>query len=160
MADTQANVTKEAAKEAAQKKSYIRTLTSGNERLQFNAIGAKNSVSFYILHQQVEGQGDDRKVKTIERGESQKFNSMEEAAAYVDKAVDMALKDGWTAPARVGGGFTRTKQDTFTLSSLPKPKGTPMTETPVAASQGGQKDPNWKGNPQGGNQKGATQKSR
>jgi hypothetical protein len=76
---------------ASQVKSYTRTVTNGDDRLQVLAVAAKGGWSFYILHQRVDG----NKVITLERGASASHASLEAAKAAVDGAVAMAVKIGW-----------------------------------------------------------------
>ena len=100
-------------------KSYIRTVQAGTERLRFLACQAKKGWSFYIQKQVVEN----KKTKTVERGGSKHFETLAEASKEVDAGVEAALKQGWSATTKVGGGF-KAKADTFSLSNLPKPKAT------------------------------------
>lgn len=76
---------------ARQPKSYVRTVTTGRERLQVLAVAAKASWSFYILHQEFDG----KKFTTIARGASARYPDFETAKAAVDAAVQKALKIGW-----------------------------------------------------------------
>jgi hypothetical protein len=98
--------------------SVIRTLTDGaTQRLQVNAIANKNDWSCYILLQEV---GADKKLKTIQRGATERVADLTEAQAYVAKVVKQAVKDGWKVPEGPKGFEARP--DTFTLKTIPKPK--------------------------------------
>ena len=76
---------------ASQPKSYSRSVTSGEQRLLIQAVAAKASWSFYILHQELDGE----KFITIARGASAKYPNFETARTAVDAAVHKALTIGW-----------------------------------------------------------------
>jgi hypothetical protein len=76
---------------ARQPKSYTRTVTNGQERLQVLAVAAKASWSFYILHQEFDG----KKFSTIARGARATYPDFKTAKAAVDTAVQKAVEIGW-----------------------------------------------------------------
>jgi hypothetical protein len=76
---------------AREPKSYTRTVTEGQQRLQIVAVAAKSDWSFYILHQESDG----KKFSTIERGASARYPDFKAAQAAVDAAVKKAVTVGW-----------------------------------------------------------------
>ena len=76
---------------ARQPKSYTRTVTNEEERLQVLAVAAKSDWSFYILHQEFDG----KKFTTVARGASARYPDFETAKAAVEAAVQKAVKFGW-----------------------------------------------------------------
>jgi len=113
---------------ASEPKSYIKTVVSGAERLRFLAVTAKNGWRFYVQQQEKTG----KSTKTTDRGASQSCATLAEASALVDQGVKNALEQGWSLPAKVGGGGGfKAKADAFSLSSLPKPKA---ASAPAAAA--------------------------
>ena len=136
MADTTDGTAAEATKETvpAEKKSYIRTLAAGNERLQFLALQGKNGVSTYSLLQEVTGEGKDKKTKTIKRGAAQTVATMAEGRAIVDKGIAAGIAAGWSNPPKAGGGGFKAKPDEFNINDLPKPKGASAAPAGEAAT--------------------------
>lgn len=99
--------------------SVIKTLTDGgSERMQINAIKNKSDWSVYIVHQQV---GKDKKLKTIERGASDRVEDLADARKWVAKTHSILVKDGWQVPEGPKG--FEAKPDAFTMKNLPKPGG-------------------------------------
>lgn len=98
--------------------SVIKTLTDGKaQRLQINAIKNKADWSCYILLQEV---GADKKLKTLQRGATERVADLAKAQAYIAKVQAQAVKDGWKVPEGPKG--FEAKPDSFSLKTLPKPK--------------------------------------
>lgn len=76
---------------AREPKSYMRTVTNGQERLQVLAVATKTSWSFYVLHQELDG----KKFSTVARGASARYPDFNTAKAAVDATVQKAVKIGW-----------------------------------------------------------------
>jgi len=140
--------------EKSEQKTYIKTLTAGDERLQFLAIKKKSGWSFFVLHQRV---GADKKVKTLSRGAAAHYEDLASASKAVDDGAALAQADGWAKSARVGGGGFKSKADAFSLSALPKPGGTVVAapaETPAPAEASATETPAPTPQPEGGKKKG------
>lgn len=114
-------------------KTYTKTLSSGNDRLVLIAEAIKSGASVYAFHIIRDG----KKVVSKTRGGSEKFETMAEGQAAVDKAVTAAIASGWAEPTKRGGP---AQPDTFTLTALPTPRkaeaGTPPApKAPETPSQ-------------------------
>lgn len=100
--------------------SIIRTLTNGgSRRLQLNAIKNKNDWSCFVVEQEVTGSGKTMKLKTIDRGATERVADEASAAAYITKVQAAAVKIGWQIPEGPKG--FEAKPDAFDLAHLPKP---------------------------------------
>lgn len=119
-------------------KTKITTVTATGQALRFLVIAQKaGSAAFRVLHvvnpvdtgKKAENGDPILSKKTITIGARAKFATVELAIAHQDKAVQAAIKDGWTLTTRTFGGAA--KPDAFTLSSLPKPSAKPAPAKPV-----------------------------
>src|SRR6185295_118508 len=96
------------------------TLSDGKNQ-QLLCVATRRRDGGYTTCLQVIERAPDGKVKSSERGATQKHANVEEARAAIDKAVNLALKQGWIQ--RRGRGGYLARPDTFDLNSIPKPKG-------------------------------------
>lgn len=99
-------------------KTYTKTLASGADRLILIAEAIKSGCSVYAFHVVRNG----KTVVSKTRGGSEKFATMAEGSAAVDRAAVSAIAAGWSAPAKRGGPAA---PDAFGLSSLPAPRVVP-----------------------------------
>jgi hypothetical protein len=77
---------------ADEPKSYIRSLTTGDERLEIRAVAGKDAWSFDTRHQERDDNGEFR---TVARGASATYPDFEAAKAAVDHALMKAERKGW-----------------------------------------------------------------
>lgn len=98
-------------------KSFVRTVVSGFDTLQVIANTGKTGVSVYAVHTV---RSAPKVVTSRTRGASSTHPTLALAIAAVNATIATALTDGWSSPATKGG--RRAAPDSFTLSSLPKPR--------------------------------------
>jgi hypothetical protein len=77
---------------ADEPKSYARSLTTGDERLEIRAVAGKDAWSFDIRHQERNNNG---RFRTVARGASATYPDFEAAKAAVDDALVIAANKGW-----------------------------------------------------------------
>jgi len=106
-------------------KSYIRTVVDvkGN-RLQAISIQVKNGFSCYVINQQPAKVTNKKGVevdgfKTVASGARTHKPDYEAGKAFVENAIKIAVKDGWTVPEGPRGFVAAP--DAFDLKTLPKP---------------------------------------
>lgn len=106
-------------------KTYTKTLASGSDRLILISEAIKSGCSVYAFHVVRNG----KTVVSKTRGGSEKYPTMAEGNAAVDRAASAAIAAGWSAPAKRGGPAA---PDAFGLGSLPAPRVTSAPPAPAA----------------------------